>query len=262
MRRLASLVVAALLALAPRPAAAQTNALWFPVGEETIYQLNWGVLPVGQTHVTTAWTNHAGKTVLAIRYVTRTNKVVEKLYPVDIFMETLIDADTFLPIRFIKRAREGRHRSDEETHFDYARGVARWKSLLKNKEKEIAIDDDTRDLVALMYYLRRTPFEPGQTRQYRVLTDAKVYDLTLRVGASEPVKLDRYGAVPSVRVEPEAAFNGLFQRKGKLTLWVSQDERRLCTRMVGEVPVASVRITLAEVRGPGQDAWVKVPAKD
>ena len=60
---------------------------------------------------------------------------------------------------------------------------------------------------------------------------------------------------------PVAAFNGLFERNGKLQVWVSKDARQLCTRIVGEVPVASISITLAEVRGPGHDAWVTKPAK-
>jgi biotin synthase-related radical SAM superfamily protein len=60
-----------------------------------------------------------------------------------------------------------------------------------------------------------------------------------------------------VRIEPDAAFQGLFVRKGKLTLWVSEDERRILTRVVAVIPVANVRIHLDRVLGPGNDRWVK-----
>ncbi len=258
MRRRVSIVLLLLLGLAAR---AQTNVLPFPVGEETFYDLHWGMLPVGESHITTGLTNHQGRTVLAIRYFTRTNKLVETLYPVSIQMETLIDPDTFLPIRFTKKAQEGRRRTDEVTDFNHAAGTATVQNRLKNKTKVVPIQADTRDLVALMYHMRGTPFVPGSTRQYQVFTDDKIYDLTLKMGAVEKVSLSRYGKVDSVKVDPEAAFNGLFVRKGKLEIWVSNDDRRICTRIVGEVPVASVHIVLREVRGPGTDRWVKPAGK-
>jgi hypothetical protein len=63
--------------------------------------------------------------------------------------------------------------------------------------------------------------------------------------------------VDVTRIEPEAAFNGLFMRKGKITVWVSRDDRRVCTRVDAEVPVANIHIVLDKVLGPGDDAWVK-----
>lgn len=253
----ASLLLFLLLTLAGR---AQTNTLWFPVGEETIYDVHWGVIPVARSHVTTSWTNFQGRRVVSIRYVTRTNKVVAHLYPVDDLLETLIDPDTFLPIRYVKKTREGKSFTDEVTDFDHAAGVARWESLLKPKKKVIPILSDTREIIALMYWLRSFRFQAGTEQTHRVLADNKMYDLFLKVSEGGAVALDRYGKVDCVRIDPEAAFNGLFERKGKLVVWVSKDARQLCTRIVGEVPVASIRITLAEVRGPGQDAWVKAPA--
>lgn len=240
---------------------AQTNALWFPVGEETIYDVHWGFLPVARSHVTTSWTNFQGRQVIAIRYVTRTNKVVAQLYPVDDLLETLIDPDTFLPIRYTKKTREGHTYADEVTDFDHAGGTARWESFLKKKTKNIPIGAETRDVIALMYWLRRTPFRAGTEQTYQVLADNKIYDLVLKLSEGGAVALDRYGKVNCLRIDPVAAFNGLFERKGKLQVWVSKDARQLCTRIVGEVPVASISITLAEVRGPGQDAWVAKPAK-
>jgi hypothetical protein len=255
---LARLLVLSVLAL---PAAAQTNAIWFPVGEETYYDIYWGMLPVGQTHVITGWTNHQGRTVLSIRYFTRTNKVVEQLYPVNINMQTLIDPDTFLPIRFTEKAMEGRKRTDDLTVFDYAAGTATVTSRVRNRTTVVPIGPDTRDLIALMYYLRRAPFVSGTTLTNRVFADGKVYDLALRVGAREKVPLDDYGKVDCVHIDPEAAFNGLFVRKGKLEIWVSADARQLCTKILGEVPVASIRIVLSAVKGPGTDRWVKPAQK-
>jgi len=239
---------------ADRPCENLTD-FWFPVGEELIYRIYWGIIPVGRTHVVTEWIREDGKRLLAIRYRTRSNKVIAKIYPVDDLIEAIIDPETFRPVRFRKKLSEGRHRSDEVTTFDYDCLRARWESKTKNQVKEYEIEPDTRDLVSFMYHMRSENFHPGEVRDFRVMADEKIYDLSVKVRAKETVKLPRFGEVRSLRLEPEAKFQGLFVRSGRMVLWVSQDERRLCTKVTVVVPVASVRVLLDQVRGPGDDFW-------
>lgn len=251
----------ALAVATPRPSVAaepppSASNLWFAVGEELVYAVYWGVIYVAETRVTTEWVEHQGRTVLAIRYRTRGNAFIEKVYPVNDFIESLIDPETFLPIRFTKTLNEGSYHTDEITDFDFATLTARWQNRKNGKVKEFPIEPDTRDLVTFTYYLRSRTFTPGEKLSYRIMADEKLYDVMLKVGQLDTMKFDRFGKVRSVRVEPEAAFEGIFVRKGRITLWVSEDPRHVCTRMMATVPVANIRINLAEVLGPGDDFWV------
>jgi hypothetical protein len=45
-----------------------------------------------------------------------------------------------------------------------------------------------------------------------------------------------------------------------MTLWVSDDARRLVTKAAIKVPVAHVNLVLDHVTGPGDDRWVQEPA--
>lgn len=231
--------------------------LWFQVGEELVYSIHWGVINVGESRVTTEWTEENGRRLLAIRYRTRSNSFLDRIYRVDDTIEAVIDPGPFLPLRFTKTLSEGRYKTDEVTVFDHAAGKAYWTNRRKGTTKEFAIEPNTRDLVTFMYYMRQREFEPGERAEYRVMADEKMYDVFLNVGSVDTMKMERYGKVKSVRITPEAAFQGLFVRKGKVTLWVSRDERRLATRIQATVPVADVHINLEEVRGPGSDAWVR-----
>ena len=77
-----------------------------------------------------------------------------------------------------------------------------------------------------------------------------------------PEQLTGIGIEPGpVLLEPEAAFEGLFVRKGKMRLWVSEDDRRLITKATIKVPVASLVLKLKEVTGPGDDIWVTKSAE-
>jgi hypothetical protein len=234
-----------------------STGLWFPVGEFLDYRIYWGVIPVGSSHVTTEWITEDGRSLIAIRVRTKSNHVLSTMYPVDDFLEAIIDPETFLPVRFTKRLSEGRYRADETTTFDHKNLKATWISRLNHKVEEYKIDPDTRDIITFMYYMRRKQFEPYTVTKYRVMADDKIYDLTVKAQNLEPVSLDHFGKLSCLRFEPEAKFGGLFVRKGRMWMWVSQDPRRIATKISAEVPVASISLWLDQVGGPGDDFWVK-----
>jgi hypothetical protein len=230
--------------------------LWFPVNEVLEYTIRWGVIPVGSSVVWTEWVEHEGAWRIAIRMRTRTNKVLSTLYPVDDYVESIVDPVSFLPLRFVKKINEGRNRYDQLTEFDHASRVAAWHSFIDEREKEFEIQADTRDIPSLLWWLRKDRFEPGVPRKFEVMADDKMYALTLVPEARERIALDRYGRVPTLRIEPQAAFGGVFVRKGRMWAWIAEDARRIAVQIAAEVPVGRVRITIDRVRGPGDDAWV------
>mgnify|MGYP001204011486 FL=1 len=230
--------------------------LWFPVGERIDYDILWGVFTVGEATATAAWTNRDGRRLLTLTVEAESNGIVEKLYPVKEYLQTVLDPVTFLPLSFEKRSREGKRHYDEITTFDHERLEGHWRSLTKNKEERFAIKPDTRDLMGLMYWIRKEPIRPGETRQYEVMTDEKLYELIVEADKIEKVALDRYGKVECIKMEPKGKFDGMFVRKGRMWLWLSNDERYTICRAAASVPVASIKIMLKRVRGPGGDFWV------
>lgn len=232
------------------------NGLWFPVGETLHYKVYWGVIPVAHTTASTEWIEEEGERRLLIRFRTRSNKVLRKIYPVDDTLESVIDPKTFLPVRFSKKLNEGRYHCDEVTVFDRLALKATWTKNTNGETREYAINQNTRDLISFMYVMRTQEPKVGSRQKYRVMADEKLYDLWVESEEEEVVNLEHFGGVKSVRLEPEAAFEGLFVRKGKMKLWVSEDERKIITKASVKVPVASVNIMLDKVTGPGDDAWI------
>lgn len=256
--RIATALLALLAAGAPASVRAEpTPELWFPVGEGLTYQVNWGVIPVGNSVVTNQWVEENGRRLVRISIRTRTNRVLEKLYPVDDLVESLIDPVTFLPVRFVKILSEGRYRCNQVTTFDHAGLVAHWTNNIDGGAKEFQLEPDTRDIISLTYYLRRRVFQPGEKEHYKVMADEKIYDLYVNAEERETVRLPHYGTVKTLRLEPQAEFGGVFVRKGRMWLWVTETERRLGAKLAAQVPIASVNILLTDVRGPGVDAWTQ-----
>ncbi len=247
------------IATVSAPAPAPGYDLWFHVGESFRYRLQWGMLTVGEAWMTTAWVQEDGRSLLAIRGSASTGRIVEKIYPVENEVEALVDPETFLPLRYWQRVREGRRRRDETTSFFHDQGRAEYVSHRTGKTKTIAIDNDTRDLLTFFYYIRRQGLEVGESASFRVLVDDQVYDLSLLAEAREVIVLPNHGRVSSLRIEPQAKFGEVFVRRGRVWAWLSDDARRLCLRLTGKLTVANVHAVLTEVDGPGQDRWAGKP---
>lgn len=235
--------------------------LWFPVGEEIDYEVYWGIFMVGEATAKAEWVKRDGRRLLSLSLKAESNGLVEKLYPVREWLQTILDPVSFLPLSFEKDSHEGKRHYREITTFDHAAQKGHWKSLTKNKEQAFDIAADTRDLMGLMYWIRKDPIREGETRNYWMMTDEKMYELIVEAGKKEELKLENYGKVPVIKMEPKGKFNGMFVRKGRMFLWISDDARYTICRATASVPVASIKIVLKKVRGPGDDFWTQGPPK-
>ena len=231
--------------------------LWFPVNEVVEYALRWSFIHVGASVVWSEWIRENDRWLLAIRLRNRSNRALSKIYPVDDFIESVIDPATFLPLRFVKKMNEGHQRYDEITRFDHAKGVAVWESLRTHKRNEFAIRADTRDIPSLLWWLKKEAFEPGQPREFEVMADEKIYRLVLRPEKWERIDVGRYRKIRCLKIEPKAEFGGVFVRAGRMWGWVSEDPRRIVPQIVADIPIGSISVLLERVSGPGDDFWVR-----
>jgi hypothetical protein len=246
--------VAGLLLLA---SVLRSAELPFPVGEELTYTITWNLIPVAWSKATTSRETIDGREMLALRIRTQTYPFFNHIFKVDDLHESLIDPQTFLPIRYTKNLHEGEYRCHEITTFDFNALEAHYVHQLNGKEKTYAIDPDTRDLISFMYFMRSVALEPKQTTEWRVMSDEKIYELILNTHGIEEIGLSGYDRkIPGLELVPEAKFDGLFVRKGKAALWVSRDSRKLLTVAKVKVPFGRVRIELRKVNGPGDDFWI------
>lgn len=254
MRLKRTLAVTGMLLLT---SAVRSAELPFPLGEQLTYTITWNLIPIAWSKATTSREMLDGRDMLVLRIRTQTYSFFDHIFKVDDLHESLIDPQTFLPIRYTKNLHEGDYRCHEITTFDFDALEAHYIHQLNRKEKTYAIDPDTRDIVSFMYFMRSAALEPKQTTEWRVMSDEKIYDLILYAHGTKEIDLSGYDReIPSLELVPEAKFDGLFVRKGKAVLWVSRDPRRLLTLAKVKVPFGRVRIELRHVNGPGDDFWV------
>ena len=229
----------------------------FPIGEELNFSVSWNGVPVAKVRTHTELVEYEGREVLAIRLKTKTAKAFNWVYKVDDFHETLVDLDTFLPIRYTKNLKEGGYRCHEITHFDFKELKAHYEHQTNGQKKTYDIEEDTRDVLSFMYFMRSQLLDENKKYNHRMMADEKIYDVVLHTYDVEDIDLDAYrNEIPSLKLYPETELDGLAVRKGKAELWLSRDPRRLLTYMKIGVPFGKARIKLQSVKGPGDDFWI------
>ncbi len=236
--------------------AADEPELWFPVGESFEYRLQWGILRVGHARLETEWEEIDGRRLLVIRGVARTGRLVQRIYPIENDVVAIVDPETFLPLSYRQKVREGRRRRHETTVFNHVEGYAEHTCHRKNETEIIEINADTRDLLTLFYMIRRDGMQVDETAEFQVLVDDEIYDLTLTAQEFERVSLPAHGRVRGLRIEPVAQFGEVFVRRGRMWGWLSDDDLRICMKLSADLPVANVHAVLVGVSGPGEDRWV------
>ncbi len=229
----------------------------FPVGEELVYRIHWGAIPIAESRITSEFVKEDGRDLVLVRMKTRTNKWMDRIHRVDDQVETFMAPDTLRPVRFVEQVREKDNTAEEVTVFDHANAVAHWQSSLTGRSTNYAIRPDTRDIVSFLYFMRAQSLAPGTSTNVTISAYQSLSELRVNSVKSQDVHLAGYGDVPSVLMKPEAVTASLFARKAPQKVWVSTDPRHLVTRMDARVPVGTVHVTLFEVKGPGDDFWVK-----
>lgn len=230
----------------------------FPVGEKLTYTIYWGWIAVGESVATTEWVWGQERWRLRIRFLTTSNGVLSALYPVDDLVETLVDPETLRPLVFHMNLNQGDRHRHETTRFDWDNLQAHYIRKREDREDEVKtypIRPDTRDIVSFMYFMRTEAFEPDSTYEFEVMSDEKLYDLTVKIRDEERIRLDTYGRVPSLRMDPIAEFQGMVNRRGKMRVWLSTGGRQLLTKVFVDTPFANVRLLLKSVEGPGAETW-------
>ena len=90
--------------------------LWFPVGEEIDYEVFWGVFMVAEATAKAEWIERDGRRLLSLNMRAKTNGLVEKIYPVKEFLETIIEPISF-PVSYTHldwAYRQGRYQEAAE----------------------------------------------------------------------------------------------------------------------------------------------------
>lgn len=173
--------------------------------------------------------------------------VISAFYKVEDYAETRVTNGT--PSFFKIKQRTGRKRSDKETFFDINNKKVTHINHIKGTKDEHTINTDILwDVMSGFYYLRTQNLNVGETVYINIFDSNKFYQAEVQVLRREKIRLSDDTEIDSVVVKPILKSEGLFQNKGDISIWLTDDEIKLPVRVETEVPIGRVVAELKEVK--------------
>lgn len=153
-----------------------------------------------------------------------------------------------MPSHFRIKQWEGRYRSDKETIFDMDGGKVIFFNYLKGTRAEHDIANSVLwDVISGFYFLRTQVFEVGKTVYIDIFDSNKFLKAEVNVIRKEKVKFAGKGETEAVVVKPVLKSEGLFQNKGDILVWLTDDENKIPVRVETRVSIGTVTAELKQV---------------
>jgi hypothetical protein len=166
-------------------------------------------------------------------------------------VESKADAQPFTVLRTDKIEEQGKRRRVLDAEYDHEKRKVIWRERSPNPQGgAFDFTEPIQDVLTVIYYLRTQKLEVGKSFAVPVTDAGRVF--TVSVAAVEEKEIDTVlGRFDAIRVEP-ALFgdNSAVRAKGKLSIWVTNDEHRLPVRAQLKVDLGTFDIKLKQINYP------------
>jgi hypothetical protein len=234
----------------------------FREGERLVYDVTWMGIKAGQATLEVRGVVPVdGQSAYHLVTTAQSAPFISAFYRVDDRTESYLGVNPPRALRFEKHLREGHYRHSSFTVYDHDGKVVRYRYLdfspvpkgISNleeaekygtyKKEEYALAPSALDELSVLYYVRGLPLVEGHTVQAKVFASRKNWDLEVRVLGRET--LDTVlGQRDTLMVEPLLKFEGIFQQKGRVIVWLTNDADRIPVLMKSEIKIGSFVSTL------------------
>ena len=259
LMRLSSLVfrlipVLVAVCFAGEPNLPVVQAPWMK-GERLEFDLCWGPITAGSATLEVKPVKD-GKTEF-LSFATG-NKTINKIYPVNDTIYTRVRNKGLMTEVFRKRLHEGTFHNTSVIRFD-RKGDKAWLSdtvftdmrtrkVKRSADTAVAIKGMEHSIMSAFYLVRTLPLTVGDTSRFSAVSGKKRYELKVLVHGREEIKTAALGTVKTVKVEPVLDGDGIFVSKGRIFIWLTDDERRIPVLMQCEIALGSIKAKLMKIK--------------
>ena len=231
----------------------------FRVGEKLHFVVRYGIIKAG--YATMAVEDIVpvhGREAYRIVSTARSSRTFDWVFKVRDRVESLVDTQGLFSWRYYKSLREGSYKFDLKVDYNQFYGKARVQMIryyneepLRVKEKkefEIPIPPYVLDILAAFYYVRTQDLEVGMPVYMINHDNKKVYRLKVLVQKRETIKV-KAGTFRCLVVEPRLRGEAIFKQKGRLWVWLSDDQYKIPVMMKSKVFIGSITTELTKIEG-------------
>ena len=203
--------------------------------EKLSYSLYWFGIHVGNAELDAEGSSDK----VIIKCEVHSTPAISAFYKVDDHSESQIINGA--PVNFRIKQQEGKYRSDKETIFDPDKKQVTFFNYRKGTKDDYPIQSpELWDLISGFYFLRTQPFEVGKTIYIDIFDSDKFFQAEVNVIGKEQIKFSETQILDTVKVKPVLKSEGLFQNKGDILIWLTDDDNKTPVKVETKVPIGKV----------------------
>jgi len=222
------------------------------VGETLDYEISWGFITAGNARMLIRKAKNANELEIISR--AWNNGAFETIFPVKDTVKSIVSADSLLPKIFDQKISEGSYKRKAIMNYNFKIKRASLKdtaykgsTLRYGLDTVITLKGGERCILSAFYLARILKLEPGDTAYFDAIGGKKTYKLKIICHGREVINTV-LGKKKCLIIEPVIQGDGLFKAKGKLTIWLTDDDERLPVVMKSEIAIGSIKATLTGVK--------------
>jgi hypothetical protein len=219
----------------------------FGVGEILRFSINWGFINVGSAVMKIKGIKiKKNRPCFEIEATARSNKAISTLYPVRDRFLSYLDTTALIPHEYFKYQNEGSYHFDQHTVFDQKnKTVKTWGK--RTKKKKVTIKDSSfqvppliYDVISAFYFTRIKDLKKGTSFILNNIDNNKLAKIQVKVLKRDKIKVGA-GKFNCVVVEPQMSGIGLFKKKGKLRVWLTDDVYKMPVMFKSKITIGSIK---------------------
>ncbi len=217
------------------------NDLPFHVGEKLTYDASFNFITAGQAKLFVSSLDTINNSdVYHIIFSVKTNNIADRIYKIRDRVDTWVDTEGLFTRKLKKKIREGRYRKKFQAMVNYQDSV-----IISNGDT-IKVEKELRDPYSLLMYIRATPFKVDDLFSFTTFDENEFTDFQVIVHKKQKIKVPA-GKFDCYVIEPFHPDRPLFKSKGDMTIWLSDDDRRLPVKIRSRAKFGSMVLKLREV---------------
>ena len=220
----------------------------FSVGEKLTYNVEWLWFDAGRIvlHIPDI-VNDGDRRLMRFTMRTTSTNVIAKIFKMDDFFESYWDMEKRVPKKLVVKIRESYTTTDKVIEFDQETEQAI--VTIDDKEPEIKeLNPLAQDFLSSGHFTRIWPLIPKKKINFPVFEDKKNYNAVIKVIKKERIRI-MGGLVDTVMIIPKIKFEGAFQSRGTLYVWMTDDEYKIPVKFKMSIVVGTMVATITSAEG-------------
>jgi hypothetical protein len=227
------------------------SALAFEPGEKLTFNVKYGVVSAGSAVLEVRSSVLKGKEVWNLTTTAQTYPFFDSVFKVRDRVESWWDKETLLSLKYEKTLNEGTYHQHRIQTFDQQNKTSVYQKWNFKKEtwkcQKLSLPFTTQDVLSAFYSVRNLDLKTGGKYYVNISADGKSNRTEIDVLRSEKLNTI-FGVVNCLIIQPKLKGEGVFKQKGRILIWLTDDEYKIPMKLESSVSIGSFIAKLTDAQ--------------